>query len=100
MAPSRIAAGRIDYLFAPLRATFFLVFLPAGAEPFDFAPIFAPPLLPKAASQPSEYFFVVPTRTIVTVVPFIYTCQSPSHHAMSTSSVVTKDCAAVKCLRA
>jgi hypothetical protein len=27
-----------------------------------------PELLPKAASQPSEYFFVVPTRTIVTAV--------------------------------
>ena len=49
-----LAADLVDFLAA---------FLAGLATVADF---FLP--LEKAASQPSEYFFVVPTRTIVTAV--------------------------------
>jgi hypothetical protein len=58
------------YLLPAFWTSFFLPFLAAGAAALDLPAALAAPFRPNAHSQPSEYFFVVPTRTIVTVIPF------------------------------
>ena len=69
-----MAPARQDYFLPFLLLAFFLVdaFLAEGALAVAFlaagaAELLLLPLL-NADSQPSEYFFVAPTRTIVTVV--------------------------------
>jgi hypothetical protein len=57
-----------DFFFFALAFFFALDFFAAGFLAAVFFAVFFLPLPLKADSQPSEYFFVEPTRTIDTVL--------------------------------
>src|SRR5215471_9947529 len=83
---SRIDRGRTGrrrraYFFVRFAAGFFFDLVAVKALFFALSAVRPPVFFPNADSQPSEYFFVVPTRTIVTA--FILSC---SRHSRSNAS--------------